>query len=124
MFDVDKLLKQAALYERMALYSDRQSFLQALAQESNEDVEEITMPTANIQSTKPIPTDVQNMLSHIITVEGIGLPLQIDGVLGPKTRQALDVFKNKFQIPGKFTDESIFNFIKTTYNRNVDKYGK
>jgi hypothetical protein len=42
-----------------------------------------------------IETNKQEALSRIITIEGLGLPLKIDGKMGPRTRAALDAFKKK-----------------------------
>ena len=122
MSKADTLLKRATFFERMALYSDRKVFLQALAQPYNEDD---ILPEDRIKGNLPyIPRDIQEMLSRIVTIDGAGLPLQNDGILGPETRKALDAFKAKYSIPGQFTDDSVFNVIKSTYNRNLDKYGK
>jgi hypothetical protein len=43
-----------------------------------------------------IEKNKQEALSRITTIEGLGLPLKIDGKLGPATRAALDAFKKKF----------------------------
>lgn len=124
MSKADTLLKEAATFERIALYSDRKLFLQTLAQENAEEAEEVVLPTDRVVGFASIPKDVQNMLSRIVTIEGVGLPLQIDGQLGPKTRNALNSFKAKFSIPNQFTDTSVFDVIKSTYTRNPEKYTK
>jgi murein L,D-transpeptidase YcbB/YkuD len=50
-------------------------------------------PKTNTQPT--ISRNQQAALSRINTIEGIGSTLTIDGIFGPETRKALDVYKAK-----------------------------
>lgn len=58
-------------------------------------------------SYPPIPGDVQEALSRIVTIEGIGVPLKLDKSMGPKTRAAMEAFKKKF-MDNKGTDGEVF----------------
>jgi len=64
---------------------------------------------ATSQTTK-IPEPVQELLGRINTIEGIGLPLKVDGILGENTRKALKAFNEKF-MSGQASDRELFSKI-------------
>jgi hypothetical protein len=157
MSKADTLLKRAQSFERLALYIDQRSFLQAIAQiqpfppESNLGInapyvdgtappvnnvleepsnhEEISSPIIRVPEQTvigfdPIPENVQSMLNRIVTIEGLGMPISVDGEIGKETRNALNTFKKNFNVPAGFSDKEVFDAIKNIYNKNTDKYGK
>lgn len=76
-----------------------------------------------------IDKEEQKALGKILFVERLGLPLEPDGVLGPKTREALDIFKDKFKLElknkyrtEKFTDDQALTFAKML--SELPKYSK
>jgi hypothetical protein len=58
--------------------------------------EHATLPETVISEYPRIDPKQQEALSKIVSIEGLGLPLAVDGKLGPKTRQALQAFKKHF----------------------------
>lgn len=160
MSKADTLFKKATAFERLALYSDRQAFLQALAQqkplinpqgpqptdpnmhpytqpdwESERDREfgspgTIPAPTEQpVQATEkvikefpPIDTVAQEALSRVTTVEGIGLPLKIDGKLGPETRKSLEAFKKRFDLSPTLSDKQVLQYAKLLADKH-HRYG-
>jgi hypothetical protein len=143
MSKFESLYKKIELFEKLAVYGNRSSFLKAIAQNPNASYQPFmgsdsqgdhpeAAPDSSTQTTKemtivgnpPIPTDVQEMLSRIVTMDRIGIPLhKIDGLIGPETRGALKEFKNKYA-PGVNSDAQLFNAIRAQYNKNPDFYGK
>jgi hypothetical protein len=124
MSKADVLLKKATSFEKLALYSDRKTFLKALSQADSgakqfynldefgnpkkEGIPPVTpedpgahepamvMPADKISAFAPIDPKAQAALSKIVSIEGIGIPIAVDGKLGPETRGALKAFKRKF----------------------------
>ncbi len=125
MSKADVLLKKATSFEKLALYSDRKTFLKALSQAvdpaakqfynldefgnpKREGIPPVTpedpgahepammMPADRISAFPPIDQKAQEALSRINSVEGIGIPISVDGKLGPETKAALQAFKKKF----------------------------
>lgn len=77
----------------------------------------------NKASYPSIPRDVQEQLSRIVSVDGIGLPLKRnDGLLGPETKAALDNFRQKYNVPGNFDNAQVFEVIRNTFARDKEKY--
>lgn len=116
MKKIDALLKKVEQFERLAVYGDRKTFLQRLAQEASYDsFKGSTMvgdsgtpdaPAQNPQQVKetvifpPIDPKVQSMLNDLLVPEGDILPLKMDGEKGPRTQKALEAFMKRFQKPG------------------------
>lgn len=140
MTKIDDLLKRVERFEKLAVYGDRSAFLKSLAQDNasyqpfigsdsggdhpgaagpNYFAPDQKSPT----SYPPISRELQEMLSRITTVQGLGLPLQIDGSLGPETKKALDAFRRKFNVPGNFSDAEALQVVKNTYSRDPGQYG-
>jgi peptidoglycan hydrolase-like protein with peptidoglycan-binding domain len=109
----DDLVKKIDFFQRLALYFDRKNFLSAIAQD-------ISAANSGYPS---IPDEVQEMLSRIVTVEGLGLPIKMDGVLGPETRAALETFKKSRGLPPTTTDAQLFDAIRMQYQNDPQKYG-
>jgi hypothetical protein len=222
MSKADTLLKKATFYERMAIYSDRKTFLQALAQpapvshpgdleeealnknkqligralqlmqQSNVDsnitaplgnavifnkidipaikkvIENVRLtgkisplspawselnsimsqlqntssltqdpgvgespmvfdhPTDRITGFAPIDQEQQEALSRFVTVNGLGLPLRVDGKLGPDTRKALDAFKKylteKNPEKPKLSDAQALETVKFIIDNSPQRY--
>lgn len=117
MGKIDTLLKKVEFFEKLAVYGDRSSILKALAQAPVQ-----TLPETTIVGNPPIPKDVQEMLSNIVTVEGLGLPLKsIDGLIGPETLKAMNAFRGKF---GDYSDKQIINAIRNVYTKDPGRYGE
>jgi hypothetical protein len=113
MSKFNDVVKQAELFEKLALYGDRKSFLKSLAQEvpapQQEDV--IQMPAAHITGYAPIDPKVQGLLSKFLVDHNAGIPLsKIDGKLGPETRQALNNFKKYVGKP-QMSDSDAFSIL-------------
>lgn len=131
MSKADVLLKKASSFERLALYSDRKVFLQAIAQDvqqfppvsnkginapymegteppvnqsvsaptvTHEQAPDLQMPLEHITGYKPINKEQQSALFRTVTQDGLGFfdPNDADGKLGPQTRKALDLYKQKY----------------------------
>lgn len=138
MKKIDELLKRVEHFEKLAVYGDRSTFLKSLAQDNasyqpfiGSDAQgdhpgaagpDYLAPAPKSQLPK-IPKDVQEMLSNITVIEGIGMPIQIDGDLGPETQKALDGFRRKFNVPGNFDNTQVFDVIRNTFNRTPGQYG-
>lgn len=81
--------------------------------------EEIVMPATEIHGDKPIVNfpkidkDKQRALSKILTVKGLGLPLEIDGVLGTETKKAIDLVRDKLELYA-FNDDEVLTWAKMT----------
>lgn len=149
MSKADTLLKKATSFERLAVYSDRKSFLQALSQgfdsgtvkqyenldefgnpksqgvptppaesTSSEPTKMQEIPTVNITGQPPIRPSQQEALSRIITVDGIGMPIKADGILGPETQKAIDAFKKKFDPTNKhkLTNQKVLDWAEMLAN--------
>lgn len=71
------------------------------------------------QTYNPIPKDVQKMLSEISTAKGWGLPLKIDGTIGPDTQRALNSFKLENNLTTA-TNPELFENIKQNYKTEFD----
>jgi hypothetical protein len=154
MSKADTLLKRAISFERLAIYSDRKSFLQALSQSNTEwSQEEINqskneqtdplgrqiqpgipappasknpepvkqvheIPTVNITGQPPIRRSQKEALSRVVTVDGIGMPIKADGILGPETQKAIDAFKKKFDPQSKYklTNQKVLDWAEMLSN--------
>jgi hypothetical protein len=111
----DELLKKAEVFEKLALYGDRKSFLNAIAQNYTPPREDSNVPweggssqgpaatpTQTLKETvitanPPIDSKVQKMLNDLLIPTGdIFPPLKLDGEMGPKTKEALQKFKARF----------------------------
>jgi hypothetical protein len=148
MSKADTLLKKATSFERLALYSDRKAFLQALAQDAGFGLEPVKqylnldefgkpkaqglppvpavpvtpgapaakpydMPVTNITGKYPtVRKEQQEALSRVNSYEGIGNPITVDGILGPETVNACQLFKKKFDPTNKYnlTNQKILDW--------------
>lgn len=118
MKKIDSLLKKAALFERLAVYGDRRSFLKSLGQGASYDsfkgstmVGDSGEPGPTTQTVKEtviddqISSNIQKKLNDILTplaIEGkiFFAPLVPDGTLGKSTKQALETYKKEFGLQG------------------------
>lgn len=131
MTKADTLLKKATSFEKLAIYSDRKTFLRSLSQQASFSPEEVqqwgnldefgnpiqsgvpvvseaptTLPETTIIGRPPKPTfpmidkKQQAALSKIVSLDGIGIPIAVDGLLGPETKSALKAFKNAYHMNG------------------------
>jgi hypothetical protein len=73
--------------------------------------------------TAAIDKKQQDALSKFVTVEGIGMPLKIDGVLGSETRKALDAVKKYFNKPS-MSDFQVLQMTDFAVESLPEKYGK
>ena len=133
MTDYKALIHRIQLFYKLALYGERDTFLNAIAQgitynnpsggplteqERMEAVKGkipppppaalpaptlIEVPEQVITGTPPvqaIPTDTQDQLNDLLVPAGLlAVPLALDGKLGPKTQQAAQAFKAKYNMP-------------------------
>jgi hypothetical protein len=56
----------------------------------------------------PIDTNVQRAIGKITVTEGVGLPIEVDGDLGPETRAAIKRFKKYIMKNEAATDKEAF----------------
>lgn len=56
----------------------------------------------------PIDTKVQEAIERIVVIEGQGLPMKIDGRIGPETRGAINRFKKYILKDEKMSDKDAF----------------
>lgn len=113
MVKVNDVVKQAELFEKLALYGDRKSFLKSLAQEVPAPQAEsvMQMPADHITGYAPIDPKVQGLLSKFLVDHNAGIPLtKVDGKLGPETRQALNNFKKYVGKP-QMSDTDAFGIL-------------
>lgn len=102
MVDTKAILKKAELFEKLALYGDRKSFLQALAQDSVwvDPIKNLDDPYEN-PAPKPqykplsdgarINPEVQKALVRLYPESASWI--KPDGIMGPNTRGALNRYK-------------------------------
>lgn len=109
------IVKKAEYFEKLALYGNREFYLKSL---NNEGVIEMD-PMTIIGDPPAVDKEEQKALSKIVTIEGIGVPLKIDGILGPKTLAAVKAFKEKFNLP--YTDRQALTWAKMMAETE-DKY--
>lgn len=137
MSKINSLLKKTELFEKLALYGDRKSFLESIAQQSSEapvgpslegghsgelDSDPKMTPNPDAKFGPPsslapapqvptIPTSVQKKLNDLLVPAGKINPLDIDGRLGHSTKAALNAFRKAYSIPSNVTDQQLFNQI-------------
>jgi hypothetical protein len=110
MKKIDSLLKRAELFEKLAVYGDRKSFLKALSQDaslsgglggSQMSGLEMETPPGPTGPFKSIPVETQKELNQLLVdpVNPVMSPLLPDGKLGPETIAAALLFRNKFNMP-------------------------
>jgi len=81
----------------------------------------ITFQPDKIVTLPSIPVTIQKYLSEIATTEGFGLPLtKVDGKIHRETRNALNGYKQKYQLTGK-SDGEVFRHIKNKYEQDYAK---
>lgn len=64
-----------------------------------------------ITGYRSIPKQIQEKLSDLVIRMGWGMPLQIDGRIGPETRKAIETFKLKNNL-GNVSDSELFKAIE------------
>lgn len=143
MSKINSLLKKTELFERLALYGDRRSFLESLAQEATPSLDgghsgnlatdpNMTLnpnakfgPPSPPAAAKPsIPREVQQKLNDLLVSTGKIVPLKIDGILGSDTRLALNAFRKAYNVPASATDQQVFSQIMTAHSLESSDYGK
>jgi hypothetical protein len=73
------------------------------SEEKKENI--ITLPNTTISAFPKINPQIQSALSKILSLEGASIPITVDGILGPETRNALQLFKKKFNLTNLNTDK-------------------
>lgn len=68
-------------------------------------LKQIKGPEVDSGHYAPIPKETQDQLNKLLVPSGDIFPLKTDGLLGQKTKDAIDIFKRKYNAPG--TVESI-----------------
>lgn len=77
----------------------------------------IQMPADKITGYAPVPKDVQEKLSEMMSIRGDYIPFKVDGKLGPETKKALDIYQQKYNRGSKLPPgEELYNAIRKTYN--------
>ena len=75
------------------------------------------MPADRITGYPPIPADVQEKLSEMLSVRGDYIPFKADGRLGPQTRKALEIYQQKYNQGSKLPPgDDLYNEIRKSYN--------
>jgi peptidoglycan hydrolase-like protein with peptidoglycan-binding domain len=69
-------------------------------------------------TTKPagLPTidkTVQDKLNTLLVPSGEIMPLKVDGLLGDRTKSAIEAFKKKYNVPGNYTLPQVLQVIKS-----------
>lgn len=122
----NSLLKKIELFEKLSIYGKRSSFLNKLAQDNQVgnivstvsipgDIPPVTPKTPSSQKLAVIPKDVQKKLSDECIHAGLIGPtgaLAIDGVIGNKTREALDKYKIWKYLDERKTDAEVITDLK------------
>lgn len=138
MSKVNALLKKAELFEKLAVYGDRKSFLKALADEESDNKafidsadrayekaleysqppvkipglpteNVVNLPEVNISGQRPAQyPSVPKDIQQSLGFEGA----QVDGVLGPETRRRLDAQRLYFKLPAGTPDAELFKRIR------------
>ena len=116
----ERLLERVELFYRLATYGKRKDFLKAMGQTPQMLPEQVIVgnPPSNAPTAKqvlpevveayypPIPVETQGQLSDLLVPAGLlAVPLKEDGKIGPKTREAMQAFITKFNLPA--TPENI-----------------
>jgi hypothetical protein len=113
MVDTKAILKKAELFEKLSLYGDRRSFLQALAQDSVwvDPIESLEDPYDNPAPKKQVKLlrdgdrinpEVQKALVRLYPESAPWI--KPDGVMGPNTRGALNRYKTDYQESREIAD--------------------
>lgn len=141
----DTLVKKVQSFEKLAIYGKRESFLNRLAQalpyipsgqptipesirrdEPSDAVQfDFKRPTNNTKPQLPaVPKEVQAALNFLGEQSGnpyAKFSLNLDGALGPKTRDALDWFRKTYNVASNFADKDVFEVVLNTYERTSGK---
>lgn len=133
MSKYDELLKKVNLFEKLAVYGDRSSFLKSLAQPGPTsypgDVEDVygKQPTATpavdpAQVYNQTIETVQKQLNYLLFGDPndrvMPFPLQTDGKLGgakSKTNEALAIFRREYPKAATLTGQALYNYIGEMY---------
>lgn len=83
-------------------------------------VEELVVTTPKPVQYPTIDKEQQRALGKILTIEGLGLPLDADGKLGPKTKAALQALRKRFNL-SSYTDAEALAFAKMLV-QETEKY--
>lgn len=146
----DKLIKDIEVFEKIALYGKRSSFLDKLAQMASMPEPNMTpnpnavvpnksvdpgftaavpeqIRSVNTEPTKPatksyssVPKQVQESLNFLSQQAKAPLNLKVDGVLGPETRKALNWFAASNNMTNK-NDQELF---KAVSNKSQEERNK
>lgn len=135
MKKLEFLVKKVEMFEKLAVYGDRKSFLQALSQDAgiSKEPNYSAVPTDSSSTESnstpwgqhnllvdqkknapskpnmpPVAKEVQSKLNELLVAAGKIFPLDVDGLLGPRTRKALDVFKREYNLPSTVSDQELF----------------
>lgn len=118
MSKIDSLLKAINSFEKLAKYSDRKSFLDKIAQEQSVypgyELPNMT-PNPNVKQLNKISPDIQDKLNELLVPTGKILPIKVDGILGPETRKAIDLFKKDHNIPSTTPDLEVFKQVDVAH---------
>lgn len=139
MSKINSLLKKTELFERLALYGDRRSFLQSLAQDAGPSLDgghsgnlatdpNMTVnPNAKFGPPSPpaagkpsIPREVQRKLNELLVSSGKIVPVKEDGILGSDTRLALNAFRKAYNVPASTTDQQVFSQVMAAHSLESD----
>ncbi len=143
MSKYSNLVKKIEVFEKLALYGSRSSFLNRIAQEQSKEPNASMMPESEPNMTpnpnaafgppspaKPaapalptVPTSVQQSLNFLSQEAGTPMNLKTDGQLGPATRKALNWFATANNLVGK-SDQDLFAAIAQAQQAAVTKATK
>jgi peptidoglycan hydrolase-like protein with peptidoglycan-binding domain len=146
MSKINSLLKKTELFEKLALYGDRKSFLESFAQQSVDapigpsldggysgelDSAPKMTPNPDAKFGPPsslapapqvatIPASVQKKLNDLLVPAGKIVPVNVDGKLTQETRRALNAFRKAYNVPASATDQQVFSQIMTAHKLETD----
>lgn len=111
MTKMSPLTQQSQISQLKSLMSQMRSPEGREAEQAMQGAPDVTFKNDRITGYPPIDRKVQEAISRFVTVNGLGIPLDIDGVLGPKTKAALALIKKRMNQP-QATDAQAIAYVQ------------
>jgi hypothetical protein len=123
------LIGKIEMFHKLALYSDRKSFLQRFEKEAQMGpmTEALKANPAGVSreianSFKPAYGNIDKNIQRYLNELGSPIKLVVDGQLGPDTQKALDWFRSTHKLPPAIQGQALYTQIANEYNSNSYKY--